>query len=428
MTVTAENAVYPVPIGWRLQTAGEIRSSEPNSCVAGPFGSKISSKYFVEDGVPVIRGSNLRDDLTRFVPEGFAFVSEARAQEYRPQHVRGGDLVFTCWGTIGQVGLIPDDGPYPEYIISNKQLKLRVNRDLADPRFCFYYFASPRYVAHVRNRGIGGAVPGINLGILKSLPIALPPLDVQHRIADLLSSYDDLIENNRRRMRLLEEAARQLYREWFVRLRFPGHEHTRVTNGVPEGWERKPLSELCESIDYGYTANAEQEEIGPKFLRITDIVPNFIDWSAVPHCPIEDDRLEKFRLREGDIVIARTGATVGYAKRLHKRHPDAVFASYLVRLRLKHEMDNLMVGVFVESEDYKNYVKSRVGGAAQPNANARVLADAEILVPPQRVQRDFHDFVESMVDEREILELQNQKLRAARDLLLPRLMSGEIAV
>ena len=87
-----------------------------------------------------------------------------------------------------------------------------------------------------------------------------------------------------------------------------------------------------------------------------------------------------------------------------------------------------MVGVFVESEDYKSYVQSRVGGAAQPNANARVLAAAEILVPPPRVQRDFHDFVEPMVDEREILQLQNQKLRAARDLLLPRLMSGEIAV
>jgi type I restriction enzyme S subunit len=127
-------------------------------------------------------------------------------------------------------------------------------------------------------------------------------------------------------------------------------------------------------------------------------------------------------------VIARTGATVGYAKRLHKRHPEAVFASYLVRLRLKREVDNLMVGVFVESDAYKSYIQSRIGGAAQPNANARVLAAAEILVPLCRLQRDFHEFVEPLVDEREVLQLQNQKLKAARDLLLPRLMSGEIAV
>ncbi len=229
-------------------------------------------------------------------------------------------------------------------------------------------------------------------------------------------------------MGLLEESARLLYREWFVRLRFPGHEHAGLTNGLPEGWERKPLAALCESVDYGYTASAEQEEVGPKFLRITDIVLDFIDWPTVPHCPIEDDRLEKFRLREGDIVIARTGATVGYAKRMHKRHPDAVFASYLVRLRLKPEADNLMVGVFVESEDFKSYVQSRVGGAAQPNANARVLAGAEILVPPPRIQRDFREFVEPLIDQREVLQWQNQKLRAARNLLLPRLMSGEIAV
>jgi type I restriction enzyme S subunit len=91
-------------------------------------------------------------------------------------------------------------------------------------------------------------------------------------------------------------------------------------------------------------------------------------------------------------------------------------------------MDNLVVGVFVESEDYKDYVKSRVGGAAQPNANARVLAGAEILVPPPTLQRAFREFAEPLFDQREVLEVQNEKLRAARDLLLPRLMSGEIAV
>jgi type I restriction enzyme S subunit len=229
-------------------------------------------------------------------------------------------------------------------------------------------------------------------------------------------------------MELLEEAARQLYREWFVRLRFPGREHTRVIDGVPEGWERKTLADLCESIDYGYTASAEKEEVGPKFLRITDIVPTFIDWFSVPYCQIEEDRLSKFRLSEGDIVIARTGATVGYAKRLHKRHPEAVFASYLVRLRLKSDVDNLVVGVFVESEDYKAYIKSRVGGAAQPNANAKVLAGAEILVPPPTLQRAFREFAEPLVDQHELLQVQNEKVRAARDLLLPKLMDGEIAV
>ncbi|MEW5718218.1 MAG: restriction endonuclease subunit S, partial [Chloroflexota bacterium] len=226
----------------------------------------------------------------------------------------------------------------------------------------------------------------------------------------------------------LEESARQLYREWFVRLRFPGYEHTRIVKGVPEGWERKTLKELCESVDYGYTASATQEKLDFKFLRITDIVPEYIDWATVPYCEVPEDRAEKFRLREGDIVIARTGATVGYAKRIHKRSPDAMFASYLVRLRLKPALDNLIAGVFIESQDYKNYVQSRIGGAAQPNANAQVLAGAEILVPPHSLQREFREFVEPLIDQRELLQIENEKLRAARDLLLPRLMSGEITV
>ena len=310
----------------------------------------------------------------------------------------------------------------------NQDLKAFACKPDVDPEFLFYaLFAQREHIRQLATEASHGTKK-LETDTLARVGIPLPKLPIQQRTVQVACTYDEQMENNRRRMGLLEKAARLLYEEWFVRLRFPGHEHTPITHGLPQGWERVPLSELCDSIDYGYTASAQAEEIGPKFLRITDIVPDFIDWPAVPHCPIEDDRLNKFRLREGDIVIARTGATVGYAKRLHKRHPEAVFASYLVRLRMKPEVDNLMVGVFVESDDYKSYVQSRIGGAAQPNANARVLSGAEILVPPPRIQRDFHETVEPLIDQREILQLQNQKLRAARDLLLPRLMSGEIEV
>ena len=325
-------------------------------------------------------------------------------------------VVTGRYGTLGEVFYIEED-----YWPLNTALYVTDFKS-NHPRFVAYFLQNV-----LRNyQSDKAAVPGVNRNVLHELKVRCPDTKVQERIADILAVYDDLIENNRRRMELLEEAARQLYREWFVRLRFPGREHTRVINGVPEGWERKTLAELCESIDYGYTASAELEEVGPKFLRITDIVPMFIDWSSVPYCQIEDDRLSKFRLSEGDIVIARTGATVGYAKRLHKRHPEAVFASYLVRLRLKSETDDLIVGIFVQSEEYKKYVQSRIGGAAQPNANAKVLAGAEILVSPAPLRRAFREFAEPPIDQREVLQAQNEKLRAARDLLLPRLMSGQI--
>ena len=129
--------------------------------------------------------------------------------------------------------------------------------------------------------------------VLAGFPILVPKPEVQRAIVDILSAYDDLIENNRRRMALLEEAARQLYREWFVRLRFPGHEHTRITNGVPEGWEDVPRRRR--DTQYGYTETATDEPVGPKFLRGTDINKTpFIDWSTVPDRPIDEILQRKY--------------------------------------------------------------------------------------------------------------------------------------
>jgi type I restriction enzyme, S subunit len=332
-----------------------------------------------------------------------------------------GTLCITIAANIAETAILGFDACFPDSVIG-----FVADESKCDTRFIKYKLDTVKQ--RYRQVSQGAAQDNLSLEKLLAFKLIVPHLNEQRKIGNILAAYDDLMENNRRRMALLEEASRQLYREWFVCLRFPGYEHTRITNGVPDGWERKTLAEMCESIDYGHTASAEEDEAGPKFLRITDIVPDFIDWASVPYCQIEDTRMAKFRLCEGDIVIARTGATVGYAKRLHKHHPDAVFASYLVRLRLKPDLDNLMVGVFVESEDYKSYVQSRVGGAAQPNANAKVLAGAEILVPTPLMQRSFREFVEPLIDQRETLQLQNQKLRAARDLLLPRLMSREVVV
>jgi type I restriction enzyme S subunit len=376
---------------------------------------------FWDGGIPWITPKDLAGYEARYIAAGQRDISEEGLKNSSARLLPGDAVLLTTRAPIGYVALAATP------LATNQGFKnLVCKRDLALPAFIYYLLKHS--TALLESQATGATFKELSASRLKAIILQLPDIVSQERIADILTAYDDLIENNRRRIAILEKAARQIYREWFVRLRFPGHEHTRINNGVPQGWERRTLAELCESINYGYTASAALEEIGPKFLRITDIVPSFIDWSAVPHCAIEEERLRKFRLREGDIVIARTGATVGYAKRLQKRHPESVFASYLVRLRLKPDMDNLLIGAFVESDDYKSYVHSCVGGAAQPNANAKVLAAVKILVSPQRVQCDFHDLVEPLVDEREVLQLQNQNLKIARDLLLPRLMSGEIAV
>ncbi|GAA5477202.1 hypothetical protein Hhel01_00681 [Haloferula helveola] len=265
------------------------------------------------------------------------------------------------------------------------------------------------------------------IGLLKEMPICVPDLPTQRRIAGILSAYDDLIENNLRRIRILEEMAQSLYREWFVHFRFPGHECVPLVDSplgpIPEGWEVKSLADLCESVDYGYTASASSEQIGPKFLRITDIVPENLDWAAVPYCEIEEKKLAKFSLKGGDIVVARTGATTGYAKRLNKRHPEAVFASYLVRLRIDPAFSNRHVGTLVESDDYKAFIRTNLSGSAQPQANAKVITSLKLAVPPEGVARAFDRLVEPLFDQKEQLNDRIRNLRQTRDLLLPKLLS-----
>ena len=181
-------------------------------------------------------------------------------------------------------------------------------------------------------------------------------------------------------------------------------------------WDRVILREICDSVNYGYTASAKSEPIGPKFLRITDIVPNRIDWSSVPHCEISEKNLGKYLLEKNDIVIARTGATTGYAKRIRTEH-KAVFASYLVRIRVNPNCDSQYVGYVIESEEYKRFIQLNLGGAAQPNANAQVLTSFPISLPPLPTQRKiaavlsaYDDLIENNTRRIKILEDMAQTL------------------
>ena len=175
-------------------------------------------------------------------------------------------------------------------------------------------------------------------------------------------------------------------------------------------WDYVILREICELVNYGYTASAKPEPIGPKFLRITDIVPDRVNWSSVPHCEIDETKLSKYRLEKGDIVIARTGATTGYAKRIRENR-EAVFASYLVRLRVSANHDSQYVGFVIESENYKHFIQQNIGGTAQPQANAQVLTSFPIPLPPLATQRkiaailsNYDDLIENNTRRIKILE------------------------
>ncbi|OPB89597.1 hypothetical protein BAS06_04360 [Elizabethkingia miricola] len=312
---------------------------------------------------------------------------------------------------------------------SNDVFVIKRKVEELDTKFLFYNLCQQEFFDFMMAGANGTKMPRGNKNAIIKYKVNLPPLKTQRKIVSILSGYDNLIENNQKRIKILEEMVQQTYEEWFVRMHFPGYE-TAVfgKDGLPEGWEVKSLGELTETMQYGYTESANSQPVGPKFLRITDIVGSNINWQTVPYCVIDEKKKAKYLLKEGDIVIARTGATVGYAKRINKNCPNAVFASYLIRLKLKPEIDDVFMGVFVESHSFVQTVQNIAGGAAQPNANAPILKQIEIIVPSKNIQDNFREIVLKQKNAQELLLKQNQHLREARDILLPRLMMGIIDV
>jgi type I restriction enzyme S subunit len=336
-----------------------------------------------------------------------------------------GDVVFTYEATLHRYALIPEGF---RGCLGRRVALVRPDPQQVNSRYLLYCFRSHQWRRVVESSVITGAtVDRIPIERFPELPAALPLLREQDRIADILSAYDDLIESNRRRMALLELAARELYREWFVRLRFPGHEHTRIANGLPDGWERMYLGDVVET-QYGFTETASEEPIGPKFLRGTDInKTSFIDWSGVPYCAIDDDLKRKYALRLHDVVVIRMAdpGKVGIVE----REIEAVFASYLVRLaRTEPRLTPYYLFYVLSADAYQGFISGVSTGSTRKTASAPLLVDFRFVLPPAVLLQSFEETVQPVRKEVTTLLVQNEKLRAARDLLLPRLMSGEIVV
>ena len=201
-----------MPSEWITATIGEIVASSRNALVGGPFGSNLVSRDYVSEGVPVIRGQNMR---TRWVTGNYVFVTPQKAKSLEANLARPGDIVLTQRGTLGQVSIVPSTS-FSHYLVSQSQMKVTLNSEIADPLFFYYVLSSPEQKDYVRQNAIQTGVPHTNLGILRSTPVPLPPLPEQRSIAHILGTLDDKIESNRRMNETLEEMARALFKSWFV--------------------------------------------------------------------------------------------------------------------------------------------------------------------------------------------------------------------
>ncbi|MCT7950740.1 restriction endonuclease subunit S [Ancylothrix sp. C2] len=335
-----------------------------------------------------------------------------------------GTLLITIAANIADTAILKITACFPDSIVG-----FVADPDKADVHFIKYYIDTIKL--HMQNISRGTTQDNLSIEKIQSFDFLIPPLPTQRKIAAILSAYDDLIENNTRRIEILEEMARSLYREWFVKFRFPGHEQVRMVDSelgpVPEGWEVKKLAALVET-QYGYTESASKNKVGPKYVRGMDInKTSYIQWDSVPYCPINDTDYAKYRLKAGDVLVIRMAdpGKVGIVE----NQIDAVFASYLIRLKItSSKLSPYLLFYFLLSECYQNYVTGACTGTTRKSASAGVLTDINLVIPIDDIRQKFEEQISVIRRMLNKLLEKNANLRKTRDLLLPRLISGEIDV
>jgi len=400
----------------KLSKAAEITSSK-----------RIYMSDYTNYGIPFYRSKEIIDLFNHSKIQDILYISEQKYEVIKSHFgvPQKGDILFTSVGTICIPYLVRDNEKF--YFKDGNLTWFKRFSPEVKPEFIFYLFQSPSIKKRIINYSKGSSQSAITIETLKEIELDFPPIEYQEKIASILSSYDDLIDTNRRRIQLLEEAARLLFREWFVYFRFPGHEKVKIVDGVPEGWKKEHLSKLV-STQYGYTETASQEEIGPKFLRGKDInKTSYIDWSSVPYCSNKKLDFRKYSLSRGDILIVRMAdpGKVGIVE----VEIEAIFATYLVRLKvINKSISSYYLFYSLLNDKYQGFITGSSTGSTRKSASAKLLVDYYLLIPKKEIIDSFGEQIIPIRKDITILLQQNQKLAQVRDLLLPRLMSGEIEV
>lgn len=371
---------------WRDCTLGDVLKLKR--------GHDLPGDSRLDGDVPVVSSSGIT-----------GYHNEAKAQA--PGVVTG------RYGTIGEVFYLDQD-----YWPLNTALYV-IDFKGTHPKFAAYFLRNV-----LRNyQSEKAAVPGVDRNVLHQIKVRAPDRVVQDRIVDILSAYDDLIENNRRRMALLEESARLLYQEWFVRLRFPGHEHVRIVDGVPEGWTQESLGEIAK-VNRESLSSSFDGEID--YIDIAAVTPGQINETT--HYDLKDAPSRARRIvQHGDIIWSCVRPNRKSHAVIWRPSPGLIASTgFAVLTPIRVPTSYLLQAT--TTPEFVGYLENHAKGAAYPAVVAGDFERAMVLVPPKAMLDVFNDLTEPLFEQLHNLKQQSQKLRAARDLLLPRLMSGEVAV
>jgi type I restriction enzyme S subunit len=310
-----------------------------------------------------------------------------------------------------------------QFWVNNHAHIVKGKPNLADDAFLMYWFAQADISGYVT----GTAQPKLSQANLKLIKLALPPIEIQHRIADILSVYDELIENNCQRVKLLEQAALDLYEEWFAHFRFPNHENVPfVESGlglIPQGWKVSKLGNLVEINARTIGKNPPQ---AIEYVDIASVSTGRIDTTQI--IPFGDAPSRARRIvQNGDVIWATVRPNRrSYALIVDPSENLIVSTGFAVLSPVKVPYTYLYHAV--TTNDFAEYLTNHATGSAYPAVNAGDFAQAKILLPDTELLKEFHNLVADLYQAKVLLERKNHLLREARDLLLPRLVSGELEV
>ena len=419
---------------WPLKRLKDITSKIGSG--ATPRGGKNAYRA---DGISLIRSLNVYD--FSFTEEDLAFISDEQAAELDNVIVQKDDILLNITGASVARCCLTNPKFLPARVNQHVAI-VRVRPDVADARFVLYCINSLHFKSRLLALAQGGATrEALTKTTIEDFEVCQPPLPVQRRIAGILSAYDELMENSQRRIRILEAMARALYREWFVHFRFPGHEKrsspagrgggegrgglvTSPLGDIPKGWEVKKLGEVAGVNRAQINVRTAPDEL--HYIDISSVSPGQIDSITIYAFADAPGRARRI-VQHGDVLWS----CVRPNRRSHAQvmHPEAnTIASTGFAVLTAKPVPFTFLYFATTTDDFVTFLANNATGAAYPAVSGATFEKAELVIPPAPLLKKFGDATIPMAEEIHTLQRQIQNLRRTRDLLLPRLLSGQVAL
>jgi type I restriction enzyme S subunit len=403
-------------------TLSEVVKAWGGLIQTGPFGSQLHQHDYSDQGVPVVMPKDIRNG--RVDESGIARIPEGKARQLSRHSLKAGSVVFPRRGEISKCAYINEE--QAGFLCGTGCIKIEPPEEKLRSKFLFYFLGLRQSVEWLERNAVGTTMLNLNTKILGGLNIPLLAPKKQDKIVDTLSAYDDLIENNRRRIQLLEQAARLLYKEWFVHLRFPGHEHTQIIDGVPEGWEKGVVSDFYDTASGGTPSRKTPEFYSGdiNWVKTQELQDGFL-FDTEEH--ITEDAIKKSAAKlfpANTVLIAMYGATIGQVGVIVDPSTCNQACCAVMPKAEGTNYEHAFLFFLSNKEGLRNLGQ----GAAQKNISQQVIRGYDMILPDKLTLKLFRDYAATFLGQIRTLQAMNQQLAKARDLLLPKLMNGEVAV